>query len=153
MEGSCAGSIARCKIARPSDSVSNDDTVPTCTPRSSTFASGFITRPAREANTVTGTVGVNPPWKSTATSATISPIATTVNSPASGLSAGTGMIPCRIPLCRPTILPSRALQRLTPAGARHRKRPVRQLATIIDTSRCIPHDAENDEWFSASKIR
>ena len=47
--------------AVPSGCDSIDDTLPTCTPRIFTLASGFITRPARSEITVTGTVSVKLP--------------------------------------------------------------------------------------------
>ena len=63
MRCSCDGSIARCRAAVPSGSASMEATLPTCTPRILTLASGFITRPARSEITVTGTVSVKLPRK------------------------------------------------------------------------------------------
>jgi hypothetical protein len=60
-----------------------DDTLPTCTPRIFTLASGFITRPARSEITVTGTVSVKLPRNNPAASTIIATTATTAPSPAS----------------------------------------------------------------------
>ena len=63
--------------------------MPTCTPRISTFASGFITRPARGEITVTGTVSVKLPRNKPTATATIAAITATVARPVSA----------RIPVC------------------------------------------------------
>lgn len=81
----CAGSIARCSAAVPSGRDSIDSTLPTWTPRIFTLASAFITSPARSEITVSGTVLVKLPRNSATASAMISPTATTVPRPASGL--------------------------------------------------------------------
>src|SRR5690349_16915135 len=78
------GSICRWMAAVPSGRDSIDETVPTCTPRILTLASGFITNPARSEITVTGTVVVKLPRNRPTASATIARIATTVANPASG---------------------------------------------------------------------
>src|SRR4029079_12367710 len=69
--------------AVPSGFDSMDDTLPTCTPRILTLASGFITKPARSEITVTGTVSVKLTRNNAAASTIIATIATTVPSPAS----------------------------------------------------------------------
>ena len=76
--------MARCRAARPSGNDSIDATLPTWAPLSLTFASGFITRPARSEIRVTGTVLVKLSRKSPMETATIAAMAITVASPARG---------------------------------------------------------------------
>ena len=71
----------------PSERSSIDLTLPTCTPRIRTLASGFITSPARSEMTVTGTVSEKLSRNSAMASATINAIATNRPSPASGRTA------------------------------------------------------------------
>ena len=61
--------------------------LPTWTPRIFTLASGFITRPARSATTVTGTVSAQLPRNRLIANAKIAPIATNMASPVSGRTA------------------------------------------------------------------
>ena len=75
--------IARCKTAWPLDCCSMEATLPTCTPSSSTLASGFITRPARCDNTVSGTVSCRPPRNNTTATATMAAVVATVTTPVS----------------------------------------------------------------------
>ena len=64
-------------------------TFPTCTPRISTLAFGFITRPALDEITVTGMLSVKLPWNKPTATATIAAITATVTRPVSA----------RIPAC------------------------------------------------------
>src|SRR5271166_3289936 len=70
--------------AWPLGSDSIVSTLPTCTPRILTLASGFMTRPARCEITVTGTVWVKSPANRPSETATMAPITRIVANPASG---------------------------------------------------------------------
>ena len=83
------GYIAKCSTAWPFGRDSIESTLPTCTPRIFTFASTFITRPARGESTVTGALSVKLPWNKPTATATIAAITATVARPVSA----------RIPVC------------------------------------------------------
>ena len=69
-----------------------ESTLPTWTPRICTLASGFITRPARVDNTVTGTVAsVRPPRNMFTAKATMPTIMAIVMKPASGRATDCGI--------------------------------------------------------------
>ena len=77
------GQMQRCGAVGP-DSI--DATLPTCTPRIFTLASGFITSPARSEITVTGTVSVKLPRNRPIASAKIARCATNSGqSPSAGV--------------------------------------------------------------------
>src|ERR1700759_5225878 len=77
------GYIAKCRTAWPFGRDSIESTLPTWTPCIFTFASTFITRPARDEITVTGTLSVKLPWNKPTATATIATRTATVTRPVS----------------------------------------------------------------------
>ena len=72
-------------------------TLPTWAPWNLTLASGFITRPARWDNTVSGTVSCRSPRNNAAATATMATVATTVATPANaGIALPTASIDCGV---------------------------------------------------------